>query len=283
MDHAGRPAPSLTSQPVIRFLVAILVALTIAAPSSAVDVGVDDSTDEYLISGRTVLDTQFPDAPEALACEDCHWRVLVICTSGSLDDRRGCESLPDVCDARRAEVWRAIAPIAPDLGDPLWEYRGLICLHDPPVALATVSTTIPELVRQAVPPLIAGSLPATVSLTNLPTSFYSGQPAAHALPTTQIAGARVTIHLQPTWRWDFGHGQPLLTNAPGQRARNSSVQHVFPRRGIYRIRVETTWHATYDVNDASGFTVSDVITQSTAFDLRVHEARRFLMNKGSSS
>lgn len=283
MDHAGVPAPSLTSPLVIRFLAVLVAALSMVVPAAAVDVGADDSTDEYLISGATVLDAQFPDAPEAIACTDCHWRVVVICTSGSLDDRRGCETLPDVCDARRAEVWRAIAPIAPAPGDPQWEYRGLSCLHDPPVSLSAVSTTIPELVRQAVPTLTAGSLPANVSLTNLPTSFYAGQPAAHALPTTKVAGARVTIHLQPTWRWDFGHGQPLLTNSPGRRARNSAVQHVFPRRGIYRVRVETTWHATYDVNNTSGFTVSDVITQATSFDLRVHEARRFLLNTGSSS
>lgn len=282
-DHAGVPAPFLTSLSVTRFLLALTLALTFLAPAEAVEIGSDDTSDEYLISGTTVLDARFPDAADAITCPDCHWRIVVICTSGSLDDRRGCESLPDSCDARRAEVWRAIAPSAPPLGDALWEYRGLTCLHDPPVAVTTVSTRIPELVRQAVPPLAAGSLPASTSLTNLPTSFYAGQPAAHALPTVRIAGARVTIHLEPTWHWDFGHGQPLFTSLPGRRARHSAVQHVYPRRGIYRISLGTTWRATYDINDAVGFPVSDVITQSTSFDLRIREARRFLQTPRSSS
>ena len=275
-DHAEASAGFLTSPDVIRFLLGLVLALSVAVPAQGVDVGVDDTADEYLISGTTVLDGSSPDAADALACSDCHWRVVVICDSGSLDDRRGCETLPTDCDARRAEVWRAIAPTQPPLGDPTWEYRGVICLHDAPVAVSAVATAIPELVRQAVPPLAAGSLPASTSLTQLPTSFFSGQPAAHSLPSIRISGARVTMHLQPTWRWDFGHGSALVTESPGRRARASAVQHTYPRRGIYRVRVDTTWHATYDINDATGFTVAETITQSAQFDLRIREARRFL-------
>ena len=282
-DHAEASVPFLTSTDVTRFLLALALTLTVAVPAHGVDVGVDDTADEYLISGSTVLDGSSPDAAAALACPDCHWRVVVICDSGSLDDRRGCDALPTVCDTRRAELWRAIAPAQPPLGDPAWEYRGVICLRDAPVAVSVVATAIPELVRQAVPPLAAGSLPANTSLTQLPTSFFSGQPAAHVLPPIRVSGARVTIHLQPTWRWDFGHGSPIVTKAPGRRARTSAVQHRFPRRGIYRIRVDTTWHATYDINDATGFVVSDPITQSAHFDLRIREARRFLLHPRSTT
>ena len=281
-DHAGPVPAFLTSTDVIRFLAALLICALPLGPTAAVEVTAQDSTDEYLISGATVLDQQFPDAAAAISCETCHWRIVVICESGSLDDRRGCESLPDTCDARRAEVWRAMGPDAPAVGDPAWEFRGVTCLRDIPVAVAHVSGLIPDIARQAIPPLRAGSNPGTTTITNFPTAFFSGQPADHSLPTLDIAGARVTIHVRPAWRWDFGHGQPLLTDQPGSGLRTSAVQHRFPRRGIYRVRVAATWFANYDINDATGFSVSDTITQSAAFDIRVREARRFMTIKRST-
>ena len=258
-----------------RFLVPLVVLIGLAVPAAAVDVTADDTVDEYVISGAVVLNAGFPEAREAAGCSNCHWRIVRICTAGSLDERRGCDQLPNDCTADRAEVWRADAEVAPPVGDPLWQYRGITCLDDPPVSAAPVVAAVPELARQAVPELQPGSRPPHTTLTNLPTAFFSGQSGAIDPPAMTVAGARVRLHLRPIWTWDFGHGTPTITAAPGSPVRTSAVQHRFPRRGIYRVRVQCTWHATYELNGIPGFVVDD-LHQTGWFDLRVKEARRFL-------
>ena len=254
----------------------------LGTPAAAVDVTPDDVTDTYEISGAVILNGAFPEAQQAAGCSNCHWRVIRICTGGSLDDRRGCEQLPYPCIGDRAEVWRADAEVAPPVGDPLWQYRGLTCLTDAPVPAAPVLLAVPDLARQQVPGMHPGSKPSTTTLTNLPTAFFSGQPAAFDPEPVVVAGARVQLHLRPSWIWNFGHGSPLETTAPGSPVRISAVSHRYPRRGIYRVRVEAAWSATYDVNGIAGFRVADDIHQTAWFDLRVKEARRFLTNQRSN-
>jgi hypothetical protein len=265
---------SLTSPTVLRFLLALLLVATVAAPSSAIDVVGDDLADEYVISGSVILNDSAADARDAVACANCHWRVVEICAGGWLDERRGCEQLQFPCDAGVAEVWRADAPALPAVGDPSWHYRGLMCLDTPPLPAAPIRELIPELARQAVPPLKPGAAPSPATLTNLRTAFYSGQSAFDPPPVT-VSGAHVQLHLRPQWTWDFGHGTPLTTHLPGYAGPASPVTHVYVRRGIYRVVVTTLWAATYDVNGITGIEVSEPVKQSNWFDIRVKEARRY--------
>lgn len=254
----------------------------VVGPAAAVDVVADDPADEYVISGSVLLNGSYPGAAEAAGCADCHWRIIRICTSGSLDDRRGCEQLPYPCTGDRAEVWRADATALPPVGDPAWRYRGLMCLTEQPTPTSTVTALVPEVIRQRVPALLPGSRPTNITLTNLRTAFFSGQPSEVEPEPVTVAGSRVQLHLRPTWTWDFGHGPPLVTTSPGAPVRNSAVRHRFPSRGSYRVRVDCTWQATYEVNGISGFRADD-IHQSRSFDLRVKEARRFLTNPRSTA
>lgn len=271
--RAFGPVPSV--HPVVRFLLGIASVLALSVPAAAIDVGADDLADEYLISGAVILNATFPEAADAAGCLDCHWRIVRICHSGGLDERRGCEQLPITCSTSQAEVWFAHGIGTPAIGDPAWEYRGLMCLDAPPVPVAQVSIAIPDLVRQQVPALKPGSSPRSVSLTNLPTTFSSGQPAAFTTPEVTVAGTRVRLHLNPTWTWDFGHGNPLTTSDPGRTGATSPIRHRYPRRGQYRIKVDAVWNATYDVNGIPGFVVTNPITQSAWLPLQIREARRF--------
>lgn len=260
---------------VVRVLLIIIGLLALSVPATAVEISSDDLTDEYLISGAVILNHTFPDATDAAGCLDCHWRVIRICDSGGLDERRGCQQLPISCRTYPAEVWLAHGTAAPAIGDPAWEYRGLMCLDTPPVPVEQVSVAIPDLVRQQVPPLKPASSPRSVSLTNLSTTFSSGQPAAFTTPEVTVAGTLVQLHLTPSWTWDFGHGNPLTTTDPGRTGPASQIRHRYPRRGLYRIRVDAVWNATYAVNGIPGFVVTNPITQSAWLPLQVREARRF--------
>lgn len=272
----------LASPIVLRFLIAALLAVSSVAPAAAADVVADDAADEYVISGSTILNASTPSAGDAISCTTCHWRIVRICSIGSLDERRGCDQLPYPCTADRAEIWRADAAVIPPIGDPAWEYRGLMCLDSQPVPAETVNAAVADLVRQAVPPLRPGSAPTGITLTNLRTGFFAGQAVADP-PPVNVAGAHVQLHLHPRWVWDFGHGQPLTSSQPGMPGASSTISHVYPRRGTYRVTVASSWTATYDVNGISGLGATGAVTQSGWFNLRVKEARRYSIIKRSTA
>lgn len=264
-----------TVSAVTRFLLACLMFLATCAPVAAVDVIADDLADEYVVSGAVLLDSSFPDAQQAATCAECQWRVVQICESGDLDSRRGCDQLPLQCPSAIAEVWFAATATPPAPGDAAWEYRGLMCLDSAPVPATSVSAVITDVARQLVPPLRPGSVPAAVSLTNLPTAFHTGQPPAFTAAPMNVAGTTVVLHLRPQWRWDFGQGTPLVTEDAGQQGPASAIRHKYSRRGTYLVRVDATWHATYDVNGIRGLAVPSDIHQSGWFTIRIREARRF--------
>ena len=270
-----------------RFLRALLATLLatgsgLGGPAAAVDVIGNDATDTYEISGAVILDGSYAEAHEAATCSNCHWRIIRTCASGPLEDRRNCLGVPCPTAEGIAEVWRADAEAAPAIGDPLWTYRGLVCLTSPPTPVAVVATAVYDLAIRAVPPLRPASQPAASTLTGLPTLFTTGQPAMVLTEPAVVGGLTVLIHAEPTWTWDFGHGAPLTSSDPGGAWPSGRIRHVYPKRGIFRIRVTCSWHATYEVRGITELPVDGVITQSTWFDLRVREARRFLQkSKGA--
>ena len=272
--------PFITSVPMRAFLkrattAALVITLFTAQPAAGAEVTANDSIDAFEISGSVILDGSFAEAREAAACTNCHWRVIRICAAGTLEDRRGC--LGFACDSADdiAEVWRADAVTAPPSGDPLWTYRGLVCLEQPPVPAATMQLALRDHIVRWIPPLTPASLPAGQTLTGLPTFFRAGQPAQF-VASDIVAGVGVVLHATPTWTWDFGHGRIETSVDPGSFWPRGSVRHTYPKRGIFRVRVTATWNATFDAGGLLNLPVDGVVTQSTWFDLRVREARRFI-------
>ncbi len=247
-----------------------------ALPAAAVDVVANDITDVYEISGSIILDASFAEARESADCASCHWRILRTCATGPLEGRRNCLGIPCVAAANIAEVWRADAPAAPPIGDPLWLYRGLVCLTTPPIAVSVVSTQVRDFTLRALPALRPASQPASTTLTGLPTIFRSSQPMLFVSTPALVSGLTVTVRAAPTWTWDFGQGPQLITRDAGGAWPTGRVRHTYARRGIYRVRVTTTWRAVYTVPGIPDLPVEGDISQSAWFDLRVREARRFL-------
>ena len=245
-------------------------------PAAAVDVVANDVTDVYEMSGSIILDASFAEARESAECTTCHWRILRTCATGPLEDRRNCLGISCLAAANIAEVWRADAPTPPPIGDSLWVYRGLVCLLAPPAAVAVVSAQVRDVATRALPALRPTSQPANTTLTGLPTYFRSTQPMVVVTAPALVSGLFVTIRAVPTWTWDFGQGPHTITQDPGGAWPNGRVRHTYPRRGIYRVRVTTTWRAVYSLPGISDLPVDGDISQSAWFDLRVREARRFL-------
>jgi hypothetical protein len=265
----------------LTFLPALLLALGPAAPAGATEVLADDLSDSYVISGAIILNGTFTEAQTASSCGNCQWRVIRVCTAGGVEDRSACLGTACVASEDVAEVWRADAPSPPPVGDPLWTYRGTMCLTEPPVAATVVTAGVHDLALRSVPPILLASQPTVSTLTGLPTYFRSGQPAQFQAAPATVAGTLVTLRAQPVWTWDFGQGATLTTSDPGGPYPSGRVRHTYPRRGIFRVRVTCSWHATYSTRGLTDIPVDGVITQSAWIDLRVHEARRYLTNKGA--
>lgn len=264
-------------KPFLRVAFGALLVTTLIAdvPVAAVDVVANDTTDLYEISGSVILDSTYPESRDAATCTTCHWRIIRTCASGPLEDRRNCTGVACPTAEGIAEVWRADAPALPPVGDPLWTYRGLICLLEPPTATGAIAAGIRDLAVRAVPALQPLAQPRT-TLTGLPTLFRSGQPTDLMTAPAVVGGVTVRIRAVPSWTWDFGQGGILTTTDPGAAWPNGRVRHTYPRRGIYRVRVTCTWQAVYEARGITDLPVEGVITQSAWFDLRVREARRFL-------
>ncbi len=273
--------PFLTSRGMRQFLPALLLVVALATPASATDVTGNDLTDTYEISGAVILNHTFAEAPAASSCSNCHWRVIRICQAGGVEDRSACLGTACTASTEVAEVWRAEADAAPPIGDPLWTYRGTMCLTEPPIAAAPVAFAVRDLAVRGLPALRPIAQPSGRTLTGLPTYFRSGQPPLFRSAPALVADTTVVIRAQPVWTWDFGQGPLLSTSNPGGGYPHGAVRHTYPRRGTFRVRVTCTWHATYDTRGLTDLPVDGVITQSAWFDLRVKEARRYLTNKGA--
>ncbi len=271
---------SITSHGVKPFLLALVLVLAAMGPAAGAEVVANDVSDSYEISGAVLLNSSFVEAAAATSCDNCHWRVIRICTGGSLEDRPACRGASCEITSQLAEVWRADAVSRPPLGDPLWTFRGTICLTEPPVPMASLSGGVHDLALRALPVLAPGSQPASSTLTGLPTYFRTGQPASFVAAPATVGAVEVIVFAQPSWSWDFGHGPMLTTTDPGGVYPAGRVRHTYPKRGLFRVRVTCTWRATYSAHGLTNLPIDGVITQSAAFDLRVREARRYLHNKG---
>lgn len=272
--------PDLTSRAVKPFLGrlsgALLLALLPSPPAAAVDVLGNDTTDSYEISGAAILDGSFAEARDAATCSNCHWRIVRLCSPQTLDERLQCTVFPCAIESTVAEIWRADAPSRPAADDPLWTYHGLACLTGAATAVSTISPGVKDLATRAVPALRPASQPGSVTLTGLPTVFSTRQPAEVHTEPAVVGGLTVVVHAIPTWTWDFGHGSQFATSDPGGGWPLGRIRHTYPKRGIFRVRVTSSWRATYEVRGISDLPVDGVVTQSAWFDLRVREARRFL-------
>lgn len=261
----------------MKSLIALVCALACFAPARAVEVTAQDSIDAYEISGAVLLDASFPEARDAAKCAHCHWRILPLCRSGSLDDHRSCLNLPIKCPTGPAEVWRANAVKAPPVGDPRWVYRGLMCLTTAPTAIHPLQQEVRSAVLRYLPSLTPGAQPNTSTFVGLEVYFRSNQPTVFAPTSLVVAEQSVSLRAHPTWTWEFGDGTTLSTSNPGDVRPNGQVRHTYTRAGTYVVRVSCLWRGEFDAQGATGIPVPGLISQTASLNFHVRDARTLLI------
>lgn len=244
---------------------------------SGVDVVGDDPGDRFVGSGGLVLPgTVGDDTRRRVAtCADCRWRLADPCAeSADAGAHAACMSVTRGCarSARLLRVW-----ISDDAGA-TWRDLGLICLSPGgPVTVEQIGSTVADEFERAVPATGIVHQPRRGVLPTLPVVFHSTQPTAWPPSEHVINGVAVMLYPRPTWTWDFGDGSVMTTSIPGSVYPDFTVSHAYARGGSMRVRVTTTWNATYTIDGIGPFQVSSPVIQTATTLLPVGQARAVLV------
>jgi hypothetical protein len=114
-------------------------------------------------------------------------------------------------------------------------------------AVATPGVTVAQVFeavrRVRLPGGEIGVEPEMRGLANLE-SFFWVEGATQGPVELQVGGSTVRAEFRVVeYRWDFGGGEPLVTEGPGRPGLGSEVRTTFGSRGFYRVGVTVVWVA----------------------------------------
>ena len=247
---------------------AVSLRTAVSIPSDVVG---DDERDRYVGTGSVFLPGDVPDDSRQIAsdCPGCDWKATIVCEMVSASSCRGDARL---CQGESEYLRFWVKRPGED-----WRMMGMGCVGPggPPTRTA-VDTQATERFIAALPPLAPRAQPPLGAVVTLPVGLRSGQrpPVDRAW---EVAEMRVVLHVSPLWEWRFGDGTGLRTTQPGDRWPRLTVSHAYARPGSYRVRVVTTWTATYTVDGLGPFPVAQAVHQGKGLRLRVGEARAVLV------
>lgn len=255
-------------------LVAILVAIGGTGPARAQDVIGDDERDMFVGTGSLILPVSMPRPGRegAADCPGCSWKATLACDPVS---PTACRGQARLCP--NDHFWLRIWLRRPG-GE--WQTIGSDCFSPGgPATRVRVEIGIRERLEQAVPALRPTRWPARGVLVHLPVAFDSGQAPGPRGWTWDILGVPVTVTATPRWTWQFAQGAPLVTVAGSQTQAPSAgqVTHVYRSAGPRRVRVSTTWSATYSVPGLGNLAVEGDVRQVGELAMDVGQARAVLI------
>jgi hypothetical protein len=107
----------------------------------------------------------------------------------------------------------------------------------------TVAQVFEAVRRVRLPGGEIGVEPEVRGLANLE-SFFWVEGTSQAPVELQVGGSTVRAEFRVVeYRWNFGEGEPLVTEGPGRPGLGSEVRTTFGRRGFYRVGVTVVWVA----------------------------------------
>ena len=263
-----------------RLTACLLLAMTLglAPEASAVDVSGDDANDRFVGSGETGSSSAGSGSSggssthtSTHACVHCAWMASDPCSADSI--AHGCGALSQGCPQGQQlrRMWFT------DDDGLIWQDRGLRCLGPAETSSQLPSAqAVRETFARAVPAAHISSEPSVGVLPQVPTLFSSGQPSTLAPSRHHIGDHLVELSPSAHWQWDFGDGGALETTLAGSHYPDRAVSHVYRRAGEFRVRLKTTWTATYTVDGQGPFAVDGPVTQVSRARIRVGQGRSVL-------
>lgn len=252
----------------------ILVGLSPTAPviaTSWVDVSADEDT--YFVRGGVVHHSTYEDdRTEAATCENCHWRLEVLCQTFLVGSQGACPGLRARCGAssRPVAVYRANASSRPPTSSSLWHRTGYSCVGPGgPISTGEINSKLTGDWQVKVPTLTAVTVPPTNTLVNLPTLVKLTSPGRLIVSKPVVAGVEVTLYAVASRSVSCLGASCELPSARTLR---------FGDTGMATVTVKATWRGKYDANGLTGIPISDdPIVQSKKYQLQVYSLHRKLI------
>jgi hypothetical protein len=203
-------------------------------------------------------------------CRDCAWKMTPACIPGA---DNYCDALIRSCPGLIDHVRTWFRPSGGD-----WVETGLICLTSSQITTVSVADQfIAQEFTRYIPDLAPRCWPESGVVTQLPYLCTSGQRSGIHQWSHDLAGFGVTVRATPTWVWSFGNS-PLMTAAPGGPYPDTSVSHVFTRRGIHEFPITAVWQGEFMVDGLGPFEIQSNLRQRVQWQVNVGEALSKLMN-----
>jgi hypothetical protein len=248
-----------------------LSSVTWVPSSFSVDIGSDDSSDQFVGSDhqRQTSPSNGSNNSSQQGCDHCVWMQGDPCSSQY--NAFACGRVTEGCSMGQEQRRQWFSS-----DDGLtWQDKGIICVGGA-VSLDPGGALLRSAFARAVPAASIRIEPAGGVLAQIPAIFDSGQPQ-DLDPTTHQLGA-FAVRLAPTasWRWDFGDGSTLETGISGSSYPQMAVSHIYHRSGRYQVLLTTTWRATYSIGSQGPFVVDGEITQESTTQVQVGQGRAVL-------
>jgi PKD domain len=107
-----------------------------------------------------------------------------------------------------------------------------------------------------------GVEPEVRGLANLQSYFWL-EGAEQAPVDVQVGESTVHAEFRVVeYRWNFGGGEPLVTQGPGRPGLESEVNTVFRRRGVYPVEVTVVWVAEAFLDGSRVGEVDDLVSRA---------------------
>jgi hypothetical protein len=170
-----------------------------------------------------------------------YFTYQIVCSSDRQAAAEGLCSTTPCPDFRRFFAFRTIHRPDGSSGP-----AGFSCVTLDQAAAApgvTVAQVFEAVRRVRLPGGEIGVEPEVRGLANLE-SFFWVEGTSQAPVELQVGGSTVRAEFRVVeYRWNFGGGEPLVTEGPGRPGLGSEVRTTFGRRGFYRVGVTVVWVA----------------------------------------
>ena len=219
----------------------------------------DEKLDAFVGTGGLILPPSFTGSISnriAVAnCLNCVWRYSVYC---SQDSQVMCAHATATCPKSkvRYRVSFGKAGVPPVT-------IGSVCSNgSKPVTRQRLGQEIENRILRYLPILKMGLVPSSKTITRVPIVVWCNQKSVFHPPSFQIAGTRVQISAQASWRWSWGDGTFLWTRVCGSPYPSAELSHQYLRAGRFHVSVESNWVGEFVIQGVGKFpTIGPPITQ----------------------
>ena len=140
-----------------------------------------------------------------------------------------------------------------------------------------VKLSLSDQLAQLIPMREIFHQPVSGALTQVPVNFWTTTPETFKTSVTML-GVPITVHLTPTYRWEFGDGSSQSSSARGAPYPSQEVLHTFKSAGIYTVSLIISWDGNWKASGVTSEVSGGAIVQRLSMTIEVITAPSKYLN-----